>query len=226
MQRQTQDAAAVAAATPMVLPGPVAPAAARPAQPGATSLSPSPTLLDILSTPRSEAAGASAGRGNAPSPSPAVEAPPEQGEASSATRTQRESAREAFLEGLGQEEEDEEEEEEEEEASFFGWTKTPPATAPSEELRDLVRVCTAAHRIGRGNFVWLCWEGNRTNSRSMPSHGTTLVAFTAAFARAFAEFLQNASPGAFGLDSPCLAEVREGAGGGAGMLRVPFLWIL
>ena len=85
--------------------------------------------------------------------------------------------------------------------------KVPPATAPSQELRDLVRVCTAAHRIGRGNFVWLCWEGNRTNSRSMPSHGTTLVAFTAAFARAFAEFLQSASPG--NLDLILLARLKS-----------------
>ena len=167
-------------------PGQAAAAAASGAQPGGTSLSPSPTLLDILSTPGSTAKGTSAGRGTAPSPSPASGAPPEQGESSWATKIPRERAREAFLEGLGQEEED---------ASFFGWTKSPPATAPSQELRDLVRVCTAAHRVGRGNFVWLCWEGNKTNSRSMPSHGTTLVAFTAVFARAFADFLQNQVPG-------------------------------
>ena len=38
--------------------------------------------------------------------------------------------------------------------------------------------------------MWLAWEGAHT-SRTMPSHGTTLVAFTRAFAAAFLEHLNQ-----------------------------------
>ncbi len=46
----------------------------------------------------------------------------------------------------------------------------------SPELRDIVRTCTQAHRIGRGKLVWFSWEGN--NKRSQPHPGSSLICLT------------------------------------------------
>ena len=52
-----------------------------------------------------------------------------------------------------------------------------PRLAPTQELLDIVQMCTLAHRAGRGDLVWLSWEGS-TGRKSHPSHGTTLVAIS------------------------------------------------
>jgi hypothetical protein len=76
--------------------------------------------------------------------------------------------------------------------SFFGWHKRCPKVEPSTELRDIVRLVTAAARLGRGECVWLSWEpGGR---KSHPGHGTTAVAITARFAARFAEILGRVIP--------------------------------
>ena len=76
--------------------------------------------------------------------------------------------------------------------SFFGWHKRCPKVEPSSELVDIIRLCTAAARVGRGDCVWLSWEpGGR---KSHPGHGTTAVAITARFASRFATHLESATP--------------------------------
>ena len=140
-----------------------------------------PDLLTVLRTVRREVPPQ-----RSPSPSPAPAAASSSGDptswpSGSAWEDAKREVRKAFLDALTKEEGDE---------TFFGWQRSCPTTEPSQELRDLVRVCTAAHRVGRGNFVWLAWEGAKT-SRSMPSHGTTLVAFTRCFAAAFLDHLQH-----------------------------------
>ena len=44
----------------------------------------------------------------------------------------------------------------------------------SEELNDLVRIATFAHRRGKGDLIWYSWVGAKTR-KTMPSHGSTLV---------------------------------------------------
>ena len=63
-----------------------------------------------------------------------------------------------------------------------------PMPEPTQELQDLVCICTAAARRGPGNFVWLSW--NATPDRSRPAstatniaNGSQLIAVTAAGAR-------------------------------------------
>ena len=119
------------------------------------------------SVPSPSPAGAGGGT-REPSPSPAVQ----------------EEVRRAFLEGLTAREPD---------MTFFGWERSPPSCEPSQELKDLVRVCTAAQRRGRGNFVWLAWEANNER-RTMPSHGLTLAAVTPTFARSFLQHLEEVEP--------------------------------
>ena len=48
----------------------------------------------------------------------------------------------------------------------------------SEELNDLVRVCTHASRVGLGDIVWLSWEGSSKGRKLSPSHGSTLLGLT------------------------------------------------
>jgi hypothetical protein len=78
--------------------------------------------------------------------------------------------------------------------TFVGWRARPPACPPSEELKSIVRACTLAHREGRGNFVWLSWEGSNKTPGS-PSHGSTALAFTRDFAREFLPWLSAAGAG-------------------------------
>ena len=44
----------------------------------------------------------------------------------------------------------------------------------SEELNDLVRIATYAHRRGKGDLIWYSWVGAKTR-KTMPSHGSTLL---------------------------------------------------
>ena len=44
-----------------------------------------------------------------------------------------------------------------------------------EELQDLVRIATVAHRRGMGDVVWYSWVGGGKKRRTVPSHGSTLV---------------------------------------------------
>ena len=47
---------------------------------------------------------------------------------------------------------------------------------PSQHLVDLVRLCTAAHRLQRGHLVWLTWDGDTGKKvKVKPSHGSMLL---------------------------------------------------
>ena len=52
-----------------------------------------------------------------------------------------------------------------------------PRLAPTQELLDIVQMCTLAHRAGHGDLVWLSWEGSKQR-KSHPCHGTTLLAIS------------------------------------------------
>ena len=56
----------------------------------------------------------------------------------------------------------------------------------SQELEDLVNICTDAHRQSAGGLVWLSWCGLSEKSKgrkTVPQHGSTLIAVTSWFAR-------------------------------------------
>ena len=68
--------------------------------------------------------------------------------------------------------------------------KTKPSAAEmlhvSQELEDLVKICTYAHRQLAGGLVWLSWCGLSEKSRgrkTVPCRGSTLLAVTSWFAR-------------------------------------------
>ena len=47
---------------------------------------------------------------------------------------------------------------------------------PSEHLKDIIRLCTAAHRAGRGSVVWLTWDGDTGKKAEIqPSHGSMMI---------------------------------------------------
>ena len=48
----------------------------------------------------------------------------------------------------------------------------------SQELLDILHMCNTAHRLGRGDLVWLSYTVN-SKTRWTPTHGTTLLAVTA-----------------------------------------------
>ena len=55
---------------------------------------------------------------------------------------------------------------------------------PSQEIEDLVRHVTLAHRKGVGDLVWLSWDGgNSKGQKCKPSHACTLLAVTIPGAR-------------------------------------------
>ena len=58
---------------------------------------------------------------------------------------------------------------------------------PTEELADLVRLCTAAHRQRCGGFLWLCYEAAKSKHdkgwKKAPRNGLMAVAMTAECAR-------------------------------------------
>ena len=131
-----------------------------------------------------------------PSPSPA--APGAGSPSPSPSPALQEEVRRAFMRSLAREERD---------MTFFGWQRGCPPCPPSQELTDLVRVCTQAERLGRGNLVWLAWEANNSK-KTMPSHGSTLMALTPAFARSFLSHLQEVEPDH--LDLVLLRWLRKG----------------
>ena len=47
----------------------------------------------------------------------------------------------------------------------------------TEDLKNVVRICNEAMRIGRGNFVWLGWNGDKKH-KSRVMTGTHFMAFT------------------------------------------------
>ena len=55
----------------------------------------------------------------------------------------------------------------------------------SQELEDLVKICTIAHRQHAGGLVWLSWCGaeGKAGRKTAPMHGSTLVAVASWFAR-------------------------------------------
>ena len=58
----------------------------------------------------------------------------------------------------------------------------------AQEIKDLVKMCTLAHRYKVGNLVWLSWEGaNQQGHRAQPQHGCTLLGVTMTGARGLLE---------------------------------------
>lgn len=45
-----------------------------------------------------------------------------------------------------------------------------PASKPSQELLDVVRIATAAHRPAVGNFIWYGWDGAKTKGGDRSQH--------------------------------------------------------
>lgn len=73
--------------------------------------------------------------------------------------------------------------------------KTKEVNFP-QSLKDVVRICTLAHRIGYGDFVWLSWDGIRKGRKLHPSHATTAFGLTQTGARLLLEmFLAEVAPG-------------------------------
>ena len=47
---------------------------------------------------------------------------------------------------------------------------------PSVHLKDIIRLCTAAHRHDRGNVVWLTWNGDTGKKAEIqPSYGSMMI---------------------------------------------------
>ena len=57
-----------------------------------------------------------------------------------------------------------------------------------QELTDLVRICTQAHRCGKGGLVWLGWDGaDKAGCRRKPVHGALAFGITSLTARLMLE---------------------------------------
>ena len=69
---------------------------------------------------------------------------------------------------------------------------------PSEELVDLVRICTAASRCGYGNLVWLGWQpgmpGERVKEPNRVGFGSQLIAVSVQGAARLARRMPGADP--------------------------------
>ena len=65
-----------------------------------------------------------------------------------------------------------------EKLSFWGFTRgrryEGKEAYVTQELQDLVRIATVAHRKGKGELVWYSWVG-APKKKTVPSHGSTLV---------------------------------------------------
>ena len=64
----------------------------------------------------------------------------------------------------------------------------------TEDVKNVVRICNDAMRIGRGNFVWLGWNGNK-KAKSRVVSGTHFMAFTPKGARLLLQELLARKPG-------------------------------
>ena len=88
------------------------------------------------------------------------------------------------------------------ECSFASWSRNFPVFAPSEELEDVIRLVTLAHRageqktgVGAGEFVWLAYNAaNQKGRRQKPSHGSHCFACTRSFAAYFLQYLHTCKP--------------------------------
>ena len=63
----------------------------------------------------------------------------------------------------------------------------------NEAVQDLVKLATAADRIGKGDLLWYCWDGfERRGCMRKPCHGSTLIGFSARGARVLHAAMQSA----------------------------------
>lgn len=60
----------------------------------------------------------------------------------------------------------------------------------ADTLEDCVRLCTACHRAGHGDIIWLSWRG-QCDKLKHPSNGSTLLAITVQGARALIQAMQT-----------------------------------
>ena len=81
-------------------------------------------------------------------------------------------------------------------AHLGGWRAKTPLVEPSQELLDVMAIVNQAHRLKRGNIVWLCWEGatSQRGRKWMPCHGATLLAITVDGAKKLARHLATEEP--------------------------------
>ena len=88
-----------------------------------------------------------------------------------------------------------------EEGRHFARSLTKPRGAPqepAEPIKDIVRLCTYAHRKGYGDLVWLTWDGDTGPgyaAKPRPSHGSMLLAVTQRFARWLTDHWDECSRG-------------------------------
>ena len=53
----------------------------------------------------------------------------------------------------------------------------------AEELLDLVKLATAAQRVGKGGLIWTCWNAAMSKRKEAPSYGSTMICVSAWAAR-------------------------------------------
>ena len=84
---------------------------------------------------------------------------------------------------------------EKDKVSFWGFTRGRRYEGREayvcEELQDLVRIATVAHRKGKGDVVWYSWVGSK-KKKTEPSHGSTLVGVSKDGARFLLEAIRKA----------------------------------
>jgi hypothetical protein len=85
-------------------------------------------------------------------------------------------------------------------------TRKPTAEEMSQvkqEVKDLVYMCTIAHRAGRGGITWLSWipaaPGRKPARSQSIKSGSTLIGITAAAARRLQDMISNMPPRHFDL---------------------------